>query len=317
MANKPIFFDATGRRAARVTVVGWTIAILSSVLGIVFVTTLFAAPQMASLRLPGQLTAINLTDLELKAKDPGRLKSAAKLGAKALAQREAQARIWRERNAQRNATNSLMKAPKGRPWTMVFYGNWGDAGANFADLERELPKVDWVLPTWLNFGGDDLTLKTTFDSNLVNYVRGTKPSVAILPTLQNANGGQFDGPGLAKIVGDPKRRATLLDAVTSYVGQHKLDGIVVDFEEVPDDAHDNVEIFLHALRTRFAQHKWVVAMAAPFDDDKWPYAAYAKLVDYTILMAYDQHDNSEEPGSLAGQSWFEATLDKRMKLLAP
>jgi cellulose synthase/poly-beta-1,6-N-acetylglucosamine synthase-like glycosyltransferase/peptidoglycan/xylan/chitin deacetylase (PgdA/CDA1 family)/spore germination protein YaaH len=316
MANKPIFFDATGRRAARVTVVGWTIAILSSVLGIVFVATLFAAPQMANLRLPGQLTAINLTDLEFHAKDPARLKSAVKAGNKALAQREEQARIWRERAAQRNATNAL-KPPKGRPWTMVFYGNWGDASANFADLERELPKVDWVLPTWLNFGGDDLTLKTSFDSNLVAYVRGTKPSVAILPTLQNASGGQFDGPGLAKIVGEPKQRAILLDAVTNYVGQHKLDGIVVDFEEVPDDAHDNVELFLHALRTRFAQHKWVVAMAAPFDDDKWPYAAYAKLVDYTILMAYDQHDNSEEPGSLAGQSWFESVLDKRMKVLAP
>ncbi|HKD22466.1 MAG TPA: hypothetical protein VKB71_10645, partial [Rhizomicrobium sp.] len=171
------------------TVVGWTIAILSSVLGIIFVATLFAAPQMASLRLPGQLSAINLTDLEFKAKDPARLKSAAKLGNKALAEREEQARIWRERAAERHSTNSLMSHPKGRPWTMVFYGNWGDASANFADLERELPKVDWVLPTWLNFGGDDLSLKTSFDSNLVSYVRGTKPSVAILPTLQNASGG--------------------------------------------------------------------------------------------------------------------------------
>src|SRR5215469_11499240 len=130
MANKPIFFDATGRRAARVTVVGWTIAILSSVLGIIFVATLFAAPQMASLRLPGQLSAINLTDLEFKAKDPARLKSAAKLGNKALAEREEQARIWRERAAERHSTNSLMSHPKGRPWTMVFYGNWGDASAN-------------------------------------------------------------------------------------------------------------------------------------------------------------------------------------------
>ena len=42
-----------------------------------------------------------------------------------------------------------------------------------------------------------------------------------------------------------------------------------------------------------------------------------KLVDYTLLMAYDQHDDSSQAGSIAGQSWYETTLDKRMRVLAP
>ncbi|HTW34155.1 MAG TPA: polysaccharide deacetylase family protein [Rhizomicrobium sp.] len=317
MANKPIFFDATGRRAARVSFAGWVLAVVSTILGGIFIATLFAAPQMAQLRLPGQRTAINLTDLEFKAKDPVRLRSAAKLGAKALARREEQARIWRERSAHLFPQAAFSARPKGRPWTIAFYPNWGNAGNNFDDLKSVLPKLDWMMPTWLSFGGSDLALKTTFDANIVGYVRATKPNVAILPTVQNASGGQFDGPGLAKLLADPAHRAQLVNQVTNYVGAHKFQGAVVDFEEVPDNAHGDVELFLHALSARFAQHKWIVAMAAPFDDEKWPYAAYAKLVDYTILMAYDQHDASDEPGSLAGQSWFETTLDERMKVLAP
>ena len=40
MANKPVFFDATGRRAARISTLGWTAAMVSTVLGIGFVASL-------------------------------------------------------------------------------------------------------------------------------------------------------------------------------------------------------------------------------------------------------------------------------------
>ena len=36
-----------------------------------------------------------------------------------------------------------------------------------------------------------------------------------------------------------------------------------------------------------------------------------------LLMAYDQHWNDSSPGSIAGQDWFEDTLDKRMQELDP
>jgi len=311
MSNKPIFFDASGRRAARVSVAGWAVAVISTILGGVFVATLFAAPQMSQLRLP-KLTPINFTDL---AKDPALLKSFAKLAAKASAQRAEQARIWRQRSARRYSPGA--RAATGRPLTLGFYSNWDKQDTHFPDLERALPKLDWVIPAGLYLGGPGYGLMTAFDAHLVGYVRATKPSVAILPLLQNANGGVWDGPSLAALLANPGRRKTLLDQVTSFVVTHKLQGIVVDFEEVPDDAHADVQLFLRALTTQFAPRGLLVVMAAPFDDDKWPYAAYSRLVDYTILMAYDQHDNSDEPGSIAGQSWFETTLDERMKLLAP
>ena len=32
-----------------------------------------------------------------------------------------------------------------------------------------------------------------------------------------------------------------------------------------------------------------IVLAVPFDDDSWPYATYAKIADYLLLMGYDQH----------------------------
>ena len=311
MANKPIFFDASGRRAARVSIIGWAAAVISTLLGAIFVATLFAAPQIAHLRLPGQLQAI--TNLEIRARDPALLGLAEKQKLKLLAQREERARLQRQRAAR---SGDVVARPKGRPWAIGFYTNWNKGDDHLPDLKVGLSKLDWVVPAWLYLDGPNLDLKTAFDAHMFNFVRATKPSIAILPVLQNASGGNFDGEGFASLLRSYARRKALLDQVTAFVGAHKLQGIVIDFEEVPDDAHQDVANFLSELRARFSPHRWVIAMAAPFDDETWPYAAYAKLVDYTILMGYDQHDDKDEAGSIAGQSWFEGALDRRMKVLS-
>ncbi|HEX3672761.1 MAG TPA: hypothetical protein VHU87_00680, partial [Rhizomicrobium sp.] len=78
MANKPIFFDATGRRAARVSVIAWAVVAISGLMGAAFLASLIMAPAVQQIRLPGQLTAVQL---EKKAVAPGLLHSAANLAA--------------------------------------------------------------------------------------------------------------------------------------------------------------------------------------------------------------------------------------------
>ena len=81
MANKPIFFDATGRRATHISRIGWVAAILSTLVGIAFLASLIAIPHFNNLKLPGQLTGVPAADLVKKAESPGLLNSAARLAA--------------------------------------------------------------------------------------------------------------------------------------------------------------------------------------------------------------------------------------------
>ena len=53
MTDKPVFYDATGRRAFGASVVGWTAGIVSLLLGAVFVVSLVNAPTGARPHLPG------------------------------------------------------------------------------------------------------------------------------------------------------------------------------------------------------------------------------------------------------------------------
>jgi peptidoglycan-N-acetylglucosamine deacetylase len=93
--------------------------------------------------------------------------------------------------------------------------------------------------------------------------------------------------------------------------------VTVDFEEVPESSHKNFKAFLSELNEAFDPHGWGIVLSVPFDDASWDYKGYADIVDFELLMAYDEHWAGKDPGSIAGEDWFERTLDKRMKVLDP
>jgi len=315
MSNKPIFFDETGRRATRFSILGWAGAVLSTILGIAFVVSILASQRVTSPQLPYRVTANN--QLVRKALDPSLLRSAARLAAEARA-RDKLALSWRHKNAHAAPARPLsagLRPLAHRPLAIGFYVNWDDT--SYAALKRSLPKLDWVLPSWLSLTGPNMHLKVTLDDKALTLVREMRPFVPILPTIQNATLGVWDGPGLQTLLADPARRAILEKGLVSFLAEHKLQGVVVDFEEVPQGAHADLGSFLSELSALFAPRGWIVVQAAPYADDSWPYAAFAKFVDYTMLMAYDEHDDAGPPGSIASEPWFETTLDKRMKELSP
>jgi cellulose synthase/poly-beta-1,6-N-acetylglucosamine synthase-like glycosyltransferase/peptidoglycan/xylan/chitin deacetylase (PgdA/CDA1 family)/spore germination protein YaaH len=318
MKDKQIFFDATGRRAMGTSIVGWTAGVISLVLGAVFVFSLVNAPSGVLPHLPGRLTAIAIHDLEKKAQAPGLVRAAERLATEARARRSElaqQRRTRNERGLRTRPLDSILKPQTNRALSIAFYPNWEPAA--YASLLRALPKIDWLMPTWLALQGPNLDLKSALDARLLGELRTKRANLAILPVLQNATLGKWDGAGLAKLLADPARSDALLKQIVGFVGDNKLQGVTIDFEEVPSTGHADLERFLQRLSGAFLTHGWIIVMAVPFDDEDWPYAAYAGIVDYTLLMAYDEHDDTGAAGSIAGQDWFETTLDKRMRSLAP
>src|SRR5882757_7387057 len=317
MANKPIFFDASGRRAVRVNVLTWIVGIAVLVVSAGFLASLVLSPPITGLDLPSRTTAA-LPSLIKGAQKPGLLARAERLAAAARKRRLEE--IARRSQAQSALPSRLLpailKPQDGRPLAIGFYTNWqGKDDPSWPSLKRSLKNLDWVVPGWMVLDGPQLQFKTRLDQRALDFIRTTKPSVAILPMIQNASGGKWDGPGLARLLADPARSGRLLDQIMAFIAAHKLQGVTVDFENLPPTAHKDLEDFLSRMSAAFAPHDWIIAQAAPFDDDEWPYRTYADIVDYTMLMAFDQVDDKGPPGSIAGQDWYEKTLDKRMRQL--
>ena len=97
MSDKPIFYDASGRRALGASVAGWIAGVVSLILGAAFAATLAYAPALRT-KAPYHFTAISIADLEKAAKAPGLVRAAARLGAEARARREQRARELLARN---------------------------------------------------------------------------------------------------------------------------------------------------------------------------------------------------------------------------
>jgi cellulose synthase/poly-beta-1,6-N-acetylglucosamine synthase-like glycosyltransferase/peptidoglycan/xylan/chitin deacetylase (PgdA/CDA1 family) len=318
MTKKPIFFDATGRRAARLSLVGWTVAILSTILGIAFIANLLVAPQMATVNFTSRLTAIHLPELVNKATAPGLLKSATRLAVEARSVRLEAIRNHLKKLARGTPAHAFPAALKPQPnrsLSIGFYETYEEA--SYPALKRALPNLDWVIPNWLGLHGPDLTLSPAIDKRVINLIRANKPNTQIVPMMQNIEKGVWNGDGLAKLLADPKRRGALLGQLVSFMAEHKFPGLVVDFEQVPQSAYGGLKAFLTEMSAAFAPHGWLILQTVPFDDATWPYEDYADIADYTILMAYDEHDDSDEAGSIAGQDWFEKNLADRMKVLDP
>ncbi|MBV8976633.1 MAG: glycosyltransferase [Alphaproteobacteria bacterium] len=316
MSKKPIFFDATGRRAARLSLLGWIAAVVSTVLAAAFVASLVVAPQMDAVGFNNRLTAIHLPELESKAQAPGLLKSATRLAVEARDRRIEAMRMRHLKIARApRVLPSALRVQPGRSLAIGFYETFEEA--SYPAFKRALAHLDWVVPNWLGLHGPSLALKPAIDRRVINLVRANKPNVAILPMVQNIEKGVWNSEGLGKLLNDGKRRTALIQQLSSFMAEHKFPGLVVDFEQVPPDAYGGLKNFLSDLSAAFAPHGWIILQTVPFDEASWPYEEYADIVDYTILMAYDQHDDSDEAGPIAGQDWFESNLAARMRVLDP
>ena len=318
MANKPIFFDETGRRAARLSMLGWGGAIVSTMLGIAFLASILVSTNSETPDLRIRLTPNNA--LVRHAVDPSQLKSAVRYAAEAR-HREALVKGWKDRLAHQKASSRELSAalrPRpDRPLAMGFYDSSDNNDTSYPALKRALDKLDWFLPAWLTVSGPDMAFKVNIDREALKLVRTERPAMPILPLIMNIKDGDFDGASLQRLLADPGRRAALQKNLVEFVRNGKYQGLVIDFEMVPPAAYNDLDLFLKELSAQFAPNGWVLVQCAPFEEDTWPYARFAKSIDYTVLMAYDQHDDADVAGPIAAESWFEATLDKRMKELPP
>lgn len=316
MEKKPIFFDPTGRRASRVSRLALLAGVVSTLFVVACAVSLFVGPRMAGLRLGSHIHSLHALG-DVKAKAPALLKPAARLAAEVRARQkllhEPRTRI--KGNPTRTPPPLSLDKPAGRPLAIGFYVNWDDS--SYPSLKRALPTLDWVIPTWLSVSGKDMALRVNIDTRALQLIRREKPSTPILPLLQNAVGGQWDGPGLARMLADPAMRKQRIAQIVDVLASNRLQGVTVDFEEVPQSAQKDLKAFLSELNDAFDPHDWGIVLSVPFDDPSWDYAGYADIVDFELLMAYDQHWAGKDAGSIAGQDWFEDTLDKRMKVLDP
>ncbi len=90
------------------------------------------------------------------------------------------------------------------------------------------------------------------------------------------------------------------------------DGLQIDWELVSAEDADNYVEFLKILKSKLNGKTLSIAIPArikTLSKDAYNYSKLAKIADRIIIMAYDQHWSTSEPGPIAGTDWCKKITD--------
>ncbi|WP_068077334.1 glycosyltransferase [Novosphingobium lentum] len=291
--GRPIFFDPTGRRRRRTR--GWTFAGLALLLfaSVVFATTVVSVPAPSPLPIGFE----RMAPLPLRTQ-VSRIKS--KISS-----------LFARKSAPRHP---LAGASAIAPLTVAFYTSWTDESA--PALEHHIDQVDWVAPTLLSLAHDG-QLVITEDQPLRRVLAASIHHPLVVPVLQNAANGTWDGPGTAALLHDRARRAALETSLSAYLDKTGDGGIMIDFENIPTASLVDLRQFLSELRAKFTPRRRIVSVTMPIDNPAWSSRALAQVTDKVVLMAYDEHWQGGEPGPIASDAWFASHLSENLRGMGP
>ena len=158
-------------------------------------------------------------------------------------------------------------------------------------------------PTWFSLSDNNGNFDSLANSTYVTEAHGAGKKVWGLVS-------DFDKKiKLTKVLGITSNRTRLVNNLVASAIQYQLDGINIDFEHVTKDSAAAYLQFLRELTLKCHVNDLVVSV------DNYPPAEYnsfydlaeqGRIVDYVILMAYDEHYNgSEESGSVSSLPFVE------------
>jgi len=286
-----IFHDPTGRRAKRANLgLGLVIAAAALVVAAFFATLAFA-PMLPSLTLkdPQVLQALHVETAH-------RLKRPAE---------------WRRVPR----PNRVAAGGRARPLSIGFYVSWEEDSRT--SLKRYVNQLDVVSPQWLALDGSLGRLAITSDPQAEAIIAGAKTPPSVLPMIHNSHNGTFDGPLANNLILNPAAEKALISNLVVLAQKQGYGGYVFDLENLSPAAIARYPDLIARARTALKPLGREVWVTTPFSDDSWPLARFGAAADAVLLMAYDEHWGTGQPGPPAGQEWFEQTLAKDMKVLDP
>ncbi len=198
---------------------------------------------------------------------------------------------------------------KGKP--VILFDQITNKTANFHSIENGIPTgVDAIVPTWFSFNktenGSDGEIISIADEDYVASAHEKGIKVWGLIT------DNFNSKVSRAVVKSFKTREKVINRILTLAKQYNLDGINVDFENIPSDSMREFTQFLRELSAALNNINLTLSIDVYIPR---PWSSYynrgefGEIVDYFVVMGYDEHtEGSETSGSVATKKWSEESI---------
>ncbi len=177
-----------------------------------------------------------------------------------------------------------------------------DANAYFADATANMTGVNVISPTWFYL--------TDTAGNIANIASADYVSQAHEKGLQVW--GLIDNftqdVSTTETLSSTSARQNIISQLIQAAVSVGMDGINVDFESLSEDAGTHFMEFLRELSIECHKNNLVLSVDNPVPQDftsHYDRAEQGRVVDYVIVMGYDEHYVGSEAGSVASLPWVE------------
>ncbi len=209
--------------------------------------------------------------------------------------------------------------------------------ASYSSLKQHIHQIDMLFPQWLHvdspggtlmmMSGDNLREvpviegATVHDTDYLNKVKhviqAAKEDTEIFPAVNNFNPHtQSWDTGVGDVLADPGKSASFLQQIMRFLTTYPAyRGLSLDVESIPDADDPAYLSFIQALYAQMHPRNlrlYVNVAVATSDKDLKTIAANS---DGIILMNYDQHQDTSDPGPVASQQWFVGNLVRVLKIV--
>lgn len=183
-------------------------------------------------------------------------------------------------------------------------------------VQREkLPGIDVLSPSWFIIENAQGKIKTRHGS--VKYVRQAHNKGYQVWALITNN---FDPKMTSKLLDSPLARKRVIAQMEQLAKDYELDGFNLDFENINPADKDKLTDFVQEISKALKPQGLIISIdvTIPSNSGYWSKCydrkAIAEVVDYMMLMAYDEHGAaSEVSGSVASLPWVEDGIQKTLQ----
>ncbi len=198
---------------------------------------------------------------------------------------------------------------------MAFYTPWSDP--SLASLEKHVNNIDVVMPVMAFINGAKHSFEYLPDAKFSQLVHSAQHRPNVLVVVQNAKGGVWDSDNTAKLLNTPVERTKLIAEIANMLRAEKAQGVVFDFESLPDQSLPAYLSFLREAHAALAAQGFQTTLTAPVDVPEWNLKAFSQATDRIFLMIYDHHSLVDPPGPIAAQAWFNDRVAYALKSVDP
>lgn len=186
-----------------------------------------------------------------------------------------------------------------------------EANNNLAGLLENTKGVTCVSPTWFKLADNEGGITSLASENYVE--RAHDLGIQVWALIDDFNT-EVDKK---KVLSSTSSRKKLVNELLAETIKYGIDGINIDFENIPQEAGEDFIQFIRELSVKCRSNGIVLSI------DNYVPASYNAhydweeqgiVADYVIIMAYDEHhSNSEESGSVSSIGFVENALTEIIK----